>query len=224
MVTRSITVNEDLRWSVQVHGKPLDRKKCSALTKSVPEIISTKPVLNLLLKLVDSLNVCAGHPDQHFLELADSCKGIFQSANKTTVAFVDDYYPVQLNGGVHTDTIRTTACELLVHGSKCNACKQYRATLRSPHSRKVGVQRSDGTNVSSHVNIRYLRTPEKRQRISNLKTAVDSKAAEVIRKTQQIKQLKSRLRKATEQHGICIEEELEKDLTKLMVEKTEEIC
>ena len=73
---------------------------------------------------------------------------------------------------------------------------------------KVGVQRCDGTAVSSHVNIRYLRTPEKRQWMSNLKTVVDSKAAEVIRKTEQIEQLKSSVRKATEHQGIFIKEEL----------------
>ena len=222
VVTHSVVVNEDLSWSIQVHGQPVDKSKCNAL-KSYPETIKTKLALNGLLQLVDGLNICAGHPEQCFLDLADSRKGKFQSANQSTVAFTDAYFPIHLNGEVYSRTVRTTDCELLVHGSKCDSCKQYRSTLCSLHSRKVSQPKSDSTVVSSHVNFRYLRTPERRKRMTRLKAAVDSKTAEVNRKTKEIEQLKSRLRETTERCGIHVGKELEDDLAKIMEEKTDEI-
>ena len=71
-----MTVNDDLTWCV--HVKALNPTKCNAL-KKFPVTTNTKAALNQLLKLIDTLNICAGHPDQHFLNLADSRKGKFQS-------------------------------------------------------------------------------------------------------------------------------------------------
>ena len=70
---------------VHVHGQALNPSKYKAL-KIFPVTINTKAALNQLLKLVDTLNICAGHPDQHFLDLADSHKGKFQSIANSTVA------------------------------------------------------------------------------------------------------------------------------------------
>ena len=52
----------------------------------------------------------------------------------STVVFTDTYYPVSLNGKEYSHTIGTSACELLVHGPKCDVCKKYRSSLRSLHS------------------------------------------------------------------------------------------
>ena len=217
-VTRSVAVNNDLTWCVHVHGRPLESGRCSALN-GVPVTISNKAALNRLLKLVDSLHICAGHPDQHLLDLADFRKGKFQSNSNITVAFTDTTYPVSLNGEVYSRTIRTVACEILVHGPKCEACKNYRSALRSLHSQwvrqlKAGTEKH--TAVSSHTNYRYLRTPQRKERMSKLKAEIKSKRNEVER-------LKIRLKEVTEKKGICIEKELEGDLQTIMLEKTEEI-
>ena len=217
-VTRSVTVNDDLTWHVRIHGQTLNTSKCVAL-KCFPVTIKTKIALNRLLKLVDSLNICAGHPDDHFLDLADSRKGKFQSAGNSTVAFTDTYYPVSLNGKEYSRTIRTSACELLVHGPKCDVCKKYRSSLRSLHSQwmsQLNANSGKHTAVSSHTNYRYLRTPQRKERMSELKSEVKSKRKEVER-------LKFRLREVTEQCGICVEKQLEDDLENIMKEKTDYI-
>ena len=126
-------VNDDLTWCVDVHGQALDPTKCNAL-KNFPVTINTKAAFNQLLKLVNTLNICAVHPDQHFLDLADSCKGKFQSISNKTVAFTDTTYPVSLNGEVYSRTIHTISCEILVHGLKCKTCKKYHSALRSLYS------------------------------------------------------------------------------------------
>ena len=100
--------------------KPIDKMKCSAL-KSFPDSNKTKLDVNGLLQLVNGLNVCAGHSEQQFLDLADSCKGKFQSVNQSIVSFTDAYFPIHLNREVNSYTIHTTTCELLVHGEKCDA-------------------------------------------------------------------------------------------------------
>lgn len=89
----------------------------------------------MLLNLVDTLTVCPGNPDGHFLEMADARKGRFRSKTNETSAFVDMYATVSLNGESYPHTIRTSTCELLIHGGKCVSCKTYRAQLRTMHSR-----------------------------------------------------------------------------------------
>ena len=217
-VTRSVTVNNDLTWCIHVHGQALDPSKCSAL-KNFPVTINTKAALNQLLKLVNGLSICAGHPDQHFLDLADSHKGKFQSITNSIVAFTDTTYPVFLNGEVYPRTIRTTACEILVHGPKCEACKKYRSSLRSLHSQWVHQLKTNSENhtaVSSHTNYRYLRTPQRKERMSKLRAEVKTKRNEVER-------LRSRLKEVTEKRGICVEKQLEDDLQTIMLEKTNEV-
>ena len=72
------------------------------------------------------------------------------------------------------------------------------------------------TSVSSHTNYRYLRTPQRKQRMSNLRAEVKTKRNEVER-------LKLKLKEATEKRGICVEKQLEDDLQTVMLEKTKEI-
>ena len=217
-VTRSVTVNGDFTWCVHVHGQALDSTKCNALN-IFPVTITTKVALNQLLTLVDTLIICAVHPDQHFLDLADSRKGKFQSVSNNTVAFTDTTYPTSLNGEVYASTVRTTSCEILVHGPKCEACKKYRSTLRSFYSQWMQQRRLDTekhTSVSSHTNYCYLRIPQRKERMSNLRAEVKTKRNEVER-------LKLKLKEATEKRGICVEKQLEDDLQTIMLEKTKEI-
>ena len=217
-VTRSVTVYDDFTWCIHVHGRALDASKCSALNSFGPTI-DTKTALNQLLKLVDTLNICAGHPDQHFLKLADSRKGKFLSVAQSTIATLDANYPIVLNGQICSRTIRTTSCEILIHGSKCEACRKYRPSLRSMHSQWVRQLRSSpekNTDVSTHTNYRYLRTPQRKEQMSKLR-------AEVRRQRNEVKRLRSMLNEAMEQEGIVVDKQLENDLHTIMLEHTKEV-
>ena len=205
-------VNNELAWCVHVHGQALDPSKCSAL-KIFPVTINTKAALNQLLKLVDTLNICASHPDQHFLDLVDSRKGKFRSIRNNTVAFTDTTYPISLNGEVYSWSIRTTACEVLVHGPKCEACKKYRSALRSLHSQWMQQRKSDAEKHTAVSNYRYLRTPQRKEQMSK-------RRAEVKTKRNEVERLKLRLKETTEKRGICVEKHLEDDLLSIMLEKT----
>ena len=210
---KSLTINEDFSWSVHVHGYRLNVTKCSALGH-VPEKIKTKATLNKLLLTLDTLNVCSGNPDAHFLALADSRNGVFQSQSNSTIAFIDAFNSVSHNGKVFDRTVRTSECELLVIDTSCNNCKQYRCTPRSLYSKSICQSKSERgkhTAVSSHTNYRYLKGPQHKECMSRLKAELNSKRKKVER-------LKAYVKEVNEKHGISIDTEIEQDLENIMKE------
>ena len=70
--------------------------------------------------------------------------------------------------------------------------------------------------VSSHANYRYLKTPEQRERMSQLKAELDHSKREINR-------LKAKIEIIQEKEGVSIDEDLEQDLHTIMEEKTPEI-
>ncbi len=216
VVTRSLTVKPDLSWSLHVHGQAVNVKLSSAL-KTFPTKLKVISVLNRLLHLVSSLHVC---PDARYLDLADARNGqIVSCTTNSTLAFSDAYVPITLNGEVYSRTMRTSTCELLVHGLKCEGCKSYRDVLRALHSRTARMSVCDSsmhTAVSSHTNYRYLKPYQLRKRLANIKGKLDSKQQETAR-------LKAKLQKATEQEGVIIDQPLEKDLEMILQEKWDHI-
>ena len=72
------------------------------------------------------------------------------------------------------------------------------------------------THVSSKTNFRYLNTPEKRQRYSNVR-------AEMEASKRKVELLKSKVAKLTERDGITVGEDLDKDLREIMIDKEDEI-
>ena len=176
--------------------------------------ITTKIAMVRLVKLIDRLKVCPGHPDEEFLELVDRRKGVVKSASGNIQAHSDNFFPVTINGKVYPRTIRTAKCELLVHKATCDTCKKYRSNLRTLRS-KAGRCRSEdeGTSASSCTNLRYLNTPKQKKRMASLRAEVNSKTAQVNRKTKEIEELKSRLKETTEERGIIVEKDMEDDLS-----------
>lgn len=216
-VTKSVTITEDLSWSVNAYGHRLNAGKCKALCH-VQDKITTKAALTTLIQQIDNLSVCPGNPDAHFLALADARKGIFHSPSKGTVAIIDSYFPVTFEGEMFNRTLRCNECELLVTNNRCDACKEYRCTLRALHSQWLRQQKkiASHASISSHTNFRYLKTPERQQRIRRLRN-------EIVNRRKEVERLKSCVNVATEQHGIYIEDALETDIKLIMEEKGNEI-
>ena len=199
-----------MAWTLFIHGKKVDTKNCTAI-----RAYEAYCNANELISKIDSLNVCAGHPESRFSEISKARKGKFKSSNGNLIAFTDDYCPVSLNGETYDSTIRTVKCELLVSGVKCEACKEYRSTLRSMCHRHAQGSTSSSA-VSSHTNYRYLKTPERKERISKLKAELDHSKREIDR-------LKAKIKSLQEDGGVCIDDKLEQDLQTIMEEKTDEI-
>lgn len=160
-LSHCLTINKDFTWGLFIHGKKVDANTCTAL-KSVPALLQSNSV-QPLLETVDTLNVCIGNPDNNFVELCGSHKGSILSPDGSVSAFKDCSIEGQF-------TVRTSKCELLVGGTKCDYCKKYRSVLcvMCSHQRK-SFSSSERSDVSSHVNYRYLSTPEKSKRMANLR-------------------------------------------------------
>ena len=68
-ISHTVTVHSNFTWTITVHGHLVTQEQCSAIF-SMPVIASTDDLAQLLAQL-DQLHVCPGHPDQHFVAMAN---------------------------------------------------------------------------------------------------------------------------------------------------------
>ena len=113
-------------------------------------------------------------------------------------------------------TIRHSECELLLpyinSGSRCSACIKYMKTLRSlcsRHTKQSELGLSRMTSADSHVNYRYLRTPEKEQRLRELHSQHRNTS-------KQMQRVQHRLAVAIKEEGISVDESMHGDLRQIM--------
>ena len=193
--------------------------KCAEL-RSLPHSLDDESAVFTVLNCVDHLRVCPGHPDKQFIELLHAKKGCIKSADGSTVASIDTC-GVKLNGEIYNQTVRVAKCEILSQGVKCLECKKYRPTLRAinhRHLKKLASPKRTERNtvVSSKTNFRYLSTPEKSKRFSNMRAETDTSK-------RNIEQLKSKVASITKGNGVVVSTNLEKDLAQIMEDSTDDI-
>ena len=124
VITHLIIVKPDLSWQLFIHNREV--RKCSALSSIQPQLNET--AILELISLVDKVHICAGHPESKFVTFVESRKGKLFGKSGDVSAFVDHYAPVKVNGEIFQKTVRTSGCEMLVHGEKCNFCSSYPRT------------------------------------------------------------------------------------------------
>ena len=117
--------------------------------------------------------------------------------------------------------IRLFVWQILSRGVKCLECKKYRPTLRAinhrHHKKLASPKRTErNTVVSSKTNFRYLSTPEKSKRFSNMRAEIDTSK-------KNIEQLKSKVASITKRNGVVVNTNLEKDLAQIMEDSTDDI-
>ncbi len=173
-ITKSITINSDLTWELFVHSNQV--KKCDALV-DIPMKLNKVHFLRLIAS-VEKLNVCAGHPEKKFVEFVTNRKGKLLNRKGDIAATIDEFATVKVNGELHEQTIRSANCQLLVNDQKCISCTRYRRTLRVLHSR-WSKRESDEVSSSSHVNNRYLKTPQKLTKLSNMRQRIKNAEATI---------------------------------------------
>ena len=165
---------------------------------------------------MDKLSICAGQPDNHYIKMVSAKRGLLKLQDGSTMADVDVYVSVKMNGYLFSKTIRANKCQLLIHGVKCNSCSTYRATLGVMYNRWLRRSSEDISDSSSHANVRYMNTPEKKQIIAKLKKR--AKSAEV-----ELQKLKVKVRELTQNQGQIIDGAFHDDLFGIMQENNEEV-
>ena len=211
VISHCVEISSDLSWQLFVHGHKVNRSTCTPLRVFDGTMITVEK-LNKMIRKISSMNVCAGHPEERFLDVCKFRKDQIKNHSGDVVAFRDDC-PVSLHGELYSSTIRSTNCELLVNDIKCGTCKRYRSVLRSMHNRSLKQDSEKNSCVSSHTNYRYLKTPERQRRMHQLKANLDQSRREM-------KTFKSKIQRLQVEHGINTDEQLETDLEKIMNEST----
>ena len=205
IIPYSVVVMPDHHWTLKVHGHQVDLSQCSVLSDYPMQLC--KETLQSLLSLLDTCNICAGHPEPDFVRMAEARKGKLFSRNRDKiVAWVDTS---------SEKTIRSSMCEMIVKGKKCSACMSYRNTLRKSYHR-WNAQKSQSPRrhqcTSSKTNFRFLSTPEKTKRYSSLRARYDAKSKRVER-------MKSKISALVGKNGVSIGE-MSSDFTHILHEMT----
>ena len=167
VVELCLVVNTDGSWSVYTCSRCLVSSSCRIL-ENIPDCM-TPECLSSVVKLLDGCNICIGHPDEQYCELAKSHKGVFKDSSGKTVKATLDTKPFISSCRYYKETVRTTRCDILVSSGRCTHCKTYRPTLRSLN-KKVKSRTSpnrEATTSTSTWNWRYLSTPQRKQRAKN---------------------------------------------------------
>lgn len=114
-------------------------------------------------------------------------------------------------------TVRTSSCEvLLATKERCDACTSYRSNLRAIHSRVQKTPALSPSSTSSHINIRYLSTPEKNKRYRGLK-------ARCVAAEKEVKRLKEGISNLMESGSVEVNKVLHQDLSTIMQENHSKI-
>ena len=179
---------------------------------SMPKCLDTIS-LSRLLSLLESLPVCPGHPDTHFLEMVDAKKGQLYGKSGNIVAFTDSFTPVHFNGQFYARTVRTASCELLAYGGKCSSCKDYHPHLRALFSDWTTQKQKE---VSKFTNNQHLSTPQKQKKMKSL-TARAKEGEKQVKRVQHI------IEQSVEANGTAVDPNFHNDLVAIMEDKSQEI-
>ena len=96
------------------------------------------------------------------------------SSGGNVAAYIDRAVPVELNGKSYDATVRSMKCQFLTSSSKCSSCVAYCDALRSMYHRWLKSINKASGSTKSHVNDKWLRTPEKKEKLENLKKRIKS--------------------------------------------------
>ena len=180
-ISHSLNVKSDLSWSLAIQGKVV---QCPALAEH-PERLTHRSLLHLLHK-INSLKVCPGHPDKHFVQMAKAKGGVFMSqATDSPSAVLCNNGPYCLNGQMYDETVKSTSCQILVQSAKCPECVSYRTTLRVLYHKWL---RQLNCPVHENTNDRWLSNLQIRERLELTRSKYDAERKKVEYLTQKIKE------------------------------------
>ena len=98
--------------------KKRQQKSCTLLKETA--LITEKSDVRKLFELLSCANVCVGHPDDKFVRMLNAKHGKFRSSGRGCSAYLDSYASIQLNGDTHSQTVRSSSCEMLSKGAEWN--------------------------------------------------------------------------------------------------------
>jgi hypothetical protein len=201
-IARLLIVMNDHSWVFFLNGLCVP---CSSpCLQEILVILSTESFTSLI-QVVKSGHICPANPDEDFVKLCKQKKGTFYGVTHKAIASLHITEEC-------LETVRHVQCELLVNerGKRCVVCAKYRNRLRAMYSRFSKLSNTSCFNT----NIRYLRTPQQKQRIIALRKRIKNSTAKNRR-------LCEKLQKITASSGVTTYTELQDDLLQV-IEKNKE--
>lgn len=182
--SRRLLIKNDMSWQVYVGSHLISMD--NAIFNAYPKAISPD-ILKSLMQHISGARLCHGNFEPEFIEVARLRKNKFLSPSGEIVATLDESMCITVDGVEYSATIRHVDCSiLLMEQSVCLTCSEYRSTLRSLVSRH---RRLKTVQLSSHINTRYMRTPQRSAYIRSLQRAIRSKNAQLRRLRVKVKKL-----------------------------------
>ena len=120
---------------------------------------------------------------------------------------------VHLNDESYAQTVRTTSCEVLVHGGKCSSCKKYRTHLQAL---STCWRAQKERKVSKFSNNQYLTATQQLDKMKQLQ----SRAQEAEK---EMKWLQHIIEKSVETNGTAVDPVLHNDFVTIPEEESETI-
>lgn len=209
VVTRSVTISDDLTWKAHVHGKEIAHS--NPMLKNIREILDACSLRDLINTL-DTVHVCCGNQEKEFVDLVEVRNGSINN-NGVQSAYLDKT-PHVPGDDTFQGTVRASNCDIITHTAQCTSCSGYRRNLRALVSRSKKITspvKKKRLDMSSHTNYRYLRSPELRQRLQN-------SMSEVRTLNKRVSQLQEKLHKLTQSIGVNLDENMHSDMRAIVSE------
>lgn len=222
VLARSITVNHDFHWYVQVDGKTFHPQHFGA-----SELLNSASTVGHVIAILDRHHICSGNPDDKFLPLVVARKGKFMGHSGTVVSYCmhikgtlyfvvgENVVAFQESGPDGRKTIRTSGCLYLVpQPGCCSVCTKYRKILHAMLHRTAKQPSDDKftpTNPHSSANVRYLTTPQKAKRYKRIRLSFKDSQLKLER-------LRANLADLVQERSVEVDSELHHDMLKMMEE------
>lgn len=178
---------------------------------NVPTVATSSDVEFILNKL-QSCKVCPGNPDEAYVSMVESKKGIMKCRKgQTTSCFVDSSISVTIGEQLYHSTVRTSDCDFIISGTstrRCAKCVKYRNTLRSSYT-NYQKGKDEATAVSSHTNFRFVSTPQRSARGKKRRVQVGNQK-------RRIKVLEEKVKRLIKGNGVAVDDELHDGLLHIM--------
>ena len=132
-------------------------------------------------------------------------------------AYVDDKYDVHYEDHRFSETVRTSDYLILTNDKRCSQCTSYQQNLCSIYNRWQRRKTiSASLTIDSHVNERWLHTPERKEKMIQMKVKLKNFQ-------KQNKCLLDKIKESNKLKGLKIDDDLHIGLSEIMKEHSEEV-
>ena len=213
-----VMIQEDLSWKCSYYDQEVKATCC--VISSLPFHITCVRMVSKLITTLTENQICIGNHDEDVMTMSGERKGKFVNSKGDTIARIDSKH-ISCNDQLIPNTIRHMNCEIFIApditNNRCKQCQTYRPVLRAMYHR-FKQKRLPSMLSSSHINNKYLSSPEKITKLSECQASLRATKHQLSQL-----QMQQSLISEVAKNGIQLHNDIHNDLVSIMQEKAEEI-